>query len=301
MKKIRHLLSLKDLSKGEVLDIISLSQKIKRSPERYKTKLKGKTLLMIFAKPSLRTHLSFKVAMNLLGGFGIFYHLSHSTLGKKESVKDFSKVISRYSDIVMARLYKHSTIEELAKYSDVPVINGLTDWYHPCQILGDLLTIKEQFRKFKIKIAYLGDANNNVTHSLILAANKLGFDLMISCPNKKEFLPNKEAIGNLNYKYEKDPIKAVKNADVIYTDSWMSYQVPKSQERKRAKALRKYQVNGKLFGLNKKARFMHCLPAKRGHEVTDEVMDSSRSVVYDQAENRMWSQMAVLLMLLGKS
>lgn len=300
--KNKNLLSLEDWSGKEILKLIKLGRKIKHGPHHYKDKLKGKTLLMIFAKPSLRTRLSFEIGMSKLGGHSVFYDLSHSTLGKKESIKDFSKVISRYADIVMARLYEHKQIEELAKHSSVPVINGLTDDFHPCQILGDFLTMNETLGNLKkIRIAYLGDANNNVTHSLIVGCDKLGMEITVSCPDKKEFLPNKNAIGKAKYRYEKDPKKAVRNADVIYTDSWMSYNITKTAEKRRARALKPYQVNGKIFDVSKKALFMHCLPAKRGHEVTDDVIDSKRSVVYQQAENRMWIQMAILLKYLKTS
>ncbi len=297
---MKHLLSLNDWSKKEIEDTIELAIKLKKNPHKCINALSCKTLLMLFAKPSLRTHLSFDIAMYQLGGHAIFYDLSHSTLGEKESIKDFSKVISRYADVVMARLYAHKDIEELARYSDVPVVNGLTDYYHPCQALGDFMTIKEKLGKIRgVKVVYLGDANNNVTHSLILEAQRVGASLIVSSPNKKEFLPNPAAIGKARYEYEKNPERAVKNADVIYTDTWMSYQIPKSQEKRRMKFLKMYQANGRLFAVNKKALFMHCLPAKRGAEVTDEVMDSPRSIVYDQAENRMWSEKAILLKLLG--
>src|SRR3989344_2760014 len=168
-KRLKHFLTLKAWSKEEIFHIIKLAQKIKKNSRHYKKELEGKTLLMLFAKPSLRTHLSFDVAMHQLGGHAIFYDLSHSTVGEKESIKDFSKVVSRYVNIVVARLYKQEEIEELAKYSDVPVINGLTNDYHPCQVLGDLLTIIEKFKSLKnINLVYLGDANNNVTNSLII-------------------------------------------------------------------------------------------------------------------------------------
>ncbi|MCH7568597.1 MAG: ornithine carbamoyltransferase [Nanoarchaeota archaeon] len=299
---MKHLLSLNDLSGKSILKIVKLGKKIKRRPNDYENKLRNKTLLMLFAKPSLRTRLSFDIAMYQLGGHAIFYDLSHSVLGKKESMKDFSKVISRYVNITMARLYEHKQIEELARYSTIPVINGLTNYFHPCQILGDLLTMKEKFGKLKnVKITYVGDGNNNVTHSLILGCKKLGMEIIICCPNKKEFLPNKDAIGNMRYSYEKVPSKAVKNASVIYTDSWMSYHIPKSQEKRRMKILRPYQVNKKLFDVNKKALFMHCLPATRGYEVTDDVIDSKRSIIYEQAENRIYVDKAVLLKLVGKA
>jgi ornithine carbamoyltransferase len=298
---MRHLLTLNNYTGKEILKLVKLAKKVKRKRHNYENKLKGKTLVMIFAKPSLRTHLSFDIAMHQLGGHAIFYDLSHSTLGKKESVKDFSKVVSRYADIVMARLYGHAQIEELAKYSGVPVINGLTDAYHPCQILGDLLTIREKLGKLKgKKIVYVGDANNNVTHSLIIACRKLGMEIVVSCPSKPKYMPNKKLVGKDGYKIIKDPVKAVKNSDVVYTDTWMSYQVKKFEEKSRIRALKNYQVNEKLMrGAGKKAIFMHCLPAGRGVEVTDKVMDSKASVVYDQAENRTYAEKAILLRLLN--
>ena len=298
----KDLLTLKDLGKKEILELVSLAGKVKKNRARYKKRLDGKTLLMLFAKPSLRTHLSFDVGMHQLGGHAIFYDMSHSTLGKKESIKDFAKVTSRYVDIIMARLYKHTQIQELAAHANVPVINGLTDSYHPCQILGDLLTIKEKFGKLNnIKLAYIGDANNNVVHSWIIAANKLGIGISIGSPNKKQFMPNREAIGSSKYNYYENPKQAVKGADVIYTDTWMSYQVLPGMKQHRMNALRKYQVNRSLMNESKKAKFMHCLPAHRGHEVSDEVMDSSRSIIYDQAENRTYAEKAVLLKLLKKA
>ena len=294
-----NLLSLKDLSSKEILSIISLAQTIKKSPKKYSNKLKNKTLLMLFAKPSLRTRLSFEMAMQQLGGNAIFFDISTSSIGKKESIKDASKVMSRYVSAIMARLYEQKNLEELAKHSSVPVINGLTNSFHPCQILGDLLTIKEKFKSFKdTKITFVGDANNNVTHSLIIACNKLGIKLTVSSPNKKQFLPNKKIINNFKYKYEKSPKKAVKNATIIYTDSWMSYHIPKSEKEERKKILKPYKVNQKMLSYSKKALFMHCLPAKRGLEVTSKVLDSKRSIIYDQAENRMHIQKAILLKLL---
>lgn len=293
--KERNLLSLKDLTKKEFLEIIELAEELKKNPKKCVNAMSCKTMLMIFSKPSLRTHLSFDIAMYQLGGHAIYYDLSHSTLGKKESIKDFASVISRYVDVIVARLYSHKDIEEIAKYADVPVINGLTDSYHPCQIVGDFLTIKEHLGSTKKTICYIGDANNNVTHSLIIGASMAGAKIIVCSPNKKEFMPNKETVKGYEFIYEKDPVKAVKIADVIYSDSWMSYQIPESEEKRRVKILKDYQVNDKLFNVNKKALFMHCLPAGRGKEVTDGVIDSARSVVYDQAENRLWSEKAILL------
>jgi len=285
---MKHLLSLKNYSREEIQDFISLAEKIKRKPKKYSKKLHGKTLLMLFAKPSLRTHLSFDIAMYQLGGHAIFYDLSHSVLGEKESIKDFSKVTSRYVNVIMARLYEHAQLEELAKYSSVPIINGLTNFSHPCQILGDLLTIKEHFGKLDgIKLTFIGDADNNITTSLIYACPKVGIKLNIVCP--KELKPKISG----KYSLSHNPKDA--KGDIIYTDTFYSYHVKKSQYSKRKKLLKKFQVNKKLLG---KAKFMHCLPASRGEEVTDEVMDSKQSLVYDQAENRLHIEKAILLKLL---
>lgn len=285
---MKHLLSLKDYSKEEILDFIKLAEKIKRKPKKYSKRLSGKTLLMLFAKPSLRTHLSFDIAMYQLGGHAIFYDLSHSVLGEKESIKDFSKVTSRYVNVIMARLYEHEQIEELARYSSVPIVNGLTNFSHPCQILGDLLTIKEKFGKLEgIKLTFIGDADNNITTSLIYACPKIGIKLNIVCPKQlKPKIPGKYSL-SFNPKDAK--------GDIIYTDTWYSYHVEKSQYARRKNLLRKFQVNKKLLG---KAKFMHCLPASRNEEVTDEVIDSKQSLVYDQAENRLHIEKAILLNLL---
>ena len=298
MKK--DLLSINDLSKNEILEIISLAEKIKKSPRKYNSKLKNKVLLDIFEKPSLRTRLSFEVAMYQLGGHTIYYDLSNSPLGKgKESIEDTGKVVSRYIDVIMARLYSQDDLIKLAKNSSIPIISGLTDYEHPCQILGDLLTIKEKLKKLNnIKIAYFGDAENNVTHSLIFACSNLGIKLSIACP--KEMQPLSSVLKNSrNVDVTQDVNKAIKNADIVYTDSWMSYQIPKSEHAKRVKILKKYQVNSNLMKKVPKALFMHCLPAMREEEVTSDVIDSKKSIVFDQSENRLHIQKAILLKLLS--
>ncbi len=298
----RHVLSLKDVSHDEIRGILNLARKIKKNPRKYENALRRKSLLMIFAKPSLRTHLSFDIAMYQLGGHAVFYDLSHSTLGKKESVTDFSQVVSRYVDIVMARLFEHQAIEDLAHNATVPVINGLTDYFHPCQILGDFLTIEEHLGSLEGRsICFVGDANNNVTHSLIEGCHTMGMRLVVSCPKDKLYLPNPAAFGNDPYVYEEKPAKAVKDVDIVYSDSWMSYHIPKKQETKRLKSLKPYQVNDALMKQNARMKFMHCLPATRGIEVTDSVMDSDRSIVYDQAENRMHVEKAILLWAMRKA
>src|SRR3989344_2148683 len=294
---MKNILSINDLSKKEILDLIFLAEKIKKSPQNYNSKLKNKVLLDIFEKPSLRTRLSFEVAVYQLGGHTIFYDLGNSPLGKgKESIEDTSRVISRYIDVVMARLYSQQDLSNLAKYGSIPIINGLTDYEHPCQILGDLLTIKEKLKKLSnIKIAYIGDAKNNVTHSLMFACSKLKIKMSIACPKTMQPLIKVKGI-----EITQDVNKAVKDSDIIYTDSWMSYQIPKSEHNKRIKILKNYQVNSSVMNISKKAFFMHCLPAQRGEEVTNEVIESKKSIVFDQAENRLHIQKAVLLWCMNK-
>ena len=304
-----HLLSLKDLSGKEILSLVDLALKIKKSQSKYAKALAGKNLLMFFEKPSLRTRLSFEVAMLQLGGHAIYYDLQGSPLGKgKESVEDTARVVARYMDAIMARLYSHEDLKKIAANSRVPVINGLTDFSHPCQILSDLLTIREKFGKLKgLKLSYLGDANNNVTHSFMFALPKIGMHLSICCPPGKEFSPN-PSVAEVARKYAKDNgtkfiissnPEEVRDSDVLYTDSWMSYHIPKDQEARRISALQKYQVNSRLMHLaGKKAVFMHCLPAERGKEVTADVLDGGQSIVLDQAENRLHMQKAILVWLM---
>lgn len=295
---MKHFLSLKELSKGQIIDLIHQGQRIKTKPEKYNTKLKNKTLLMFFEKPSLRTRLSFQVGMTQLGGNSIYYNLQGSYIGEKESIKDATKTSSRYVDIITARLYEHSKLIEMANNASVPIINGLTSLLHPCQVLADLMTIIEKFSNFNIKLAYIGDANNNVTHSLINAANIIGFEMAIACPKKISYIPH---VPIKNVKIYNSPEKAVKNAEIIYTDSWMSYHIPEKEKTKRIKDLKKFQVTSSLL---KKASprvvFMHCLPALRGYEVTKEVIDGSKSIIFDQAENRLHIQKALMLKLLNK-
>lgn len=308
MKK--DLITIKDLEKNEIFELIEEAEKIKKNPEEYSNLLKGKSMLMFFEKPSLRTRVSFEVAMTQLGGHAIYADMKTTPIGEKESVEDTAKVASRFCDIIIARLFSHKNIEELAKYSKVPVINALTDFSHPCQVLSDLLTIKENKKILKVKLAYLGDANNNVTHSLLYAAAIAGFDISIGCP--KGHCPNPVVIKDAEqllkrYKNKNKIIitdkaeEAVKDADVVYTDSWMSYHIPKEQLNERIKIFKPYQVNSALMKKAKpSAIFMNCLPAMRGYEQTAEVIDSKQSVVFEQAENRLHMQKAIILKLLGK-
>ncbi len=305
---VRHLLSLETLSKKEILYLIKEAEKIKKNPKNYEKSMEQKTLLMIFAKPSLRTRVSFEVGMTQMGGHGIYYDISTSPMGKKESIADTARTSSRYVDIVMARLFEHKDIEEYAENSSVPVINALTNFSHPCQILADLLSIKEKKGKLSgLKLAYLGDSNNNVTHSLLFGCSIIGIDIFVACPNGKEYEPN-EIVFKKSKKFAEansskvvitnNAVESVKDADIVYTDSWMSYHIPKEKEPERVKLFGPYQVNAQLMQHAKsEAIFMNCLPAMRGYEQTAEVIDGPQSIVFDQAENRLHMQKAILIWL----
>jgi len=260
--------------------------------------LRGKTLAMIFAKPSTRTRISFDVAMNQLGGHVIYLNQNDIQLGRGETIADTARVLSRYVNGIVARLFAHEDLLELAKNASVPVINGLTDLLHPCQVLSDMYTIKEKFGSLSgLKLAYVGDGNSNVCHSLMYACSRLGLEMVIACPNK--YKPDKDILAATEIKVLKDPEEAVKQADIVYTDTWASMGKEK-ENKKRIKALKLYQVNSELLKLAKKtAVVMHCLPAHRGQEITDEVMDGKQSIIFDQAENRMHVQKGILVWLIG--
>jgi len=306
---MKDLLSLRYWDNETILDLIKHAYKIKKYPENYYNKLKNKTMLMLFEKPSLRTRVSFEAAMTQLGGHAIYLDTKDAPLGKKETIEDTAKASSRYVDIIMARLFSQDTMEKLAKNSKVPVINGLTDMFHPCQILSDLFTIHEKKKKLKgLKLCYVGDGNNNVTHSLLLGCSAVGMDISIGCPKKFEPLSWVTGLAQKNAKKSGSKIeilhdtkKAALNADIVYTDSWMSYHIPKEQEAGRLKALNPFQVNEGLMEYAKKdALFMNCLPAMRGYEQTAEIIDGKQSIVFDQAENRLHMQKAIILKLLNK-
>jgi ornithine carbamoyltransferase len=291
---IRHLLTLRDWTPDELVNVLTLALRMKKRPWWYRRAMKNKTLLMLFAKPSLRTRLSFETAMLELGGHAIFYDMATSPLGKKESIKDGAMVSELYVDAVMARLYEHKTIQEFAHYSNKPVINGLTNKYHPCQALGDFLTMHEMFGSFDIKVAYLGDGNNNVTHSLMLGCAKLGIKMDIACPAKKGFMPDSRIMKETGVRVTSVK-KAVKGADIVYTDSWQSYHISDSEMDRRTRALKPFQVTRKVMPND--AYFMHCLPAKRGAEVTADVIDGNHSIILRQAENRKHVEKAILRVL----
>ncbi|MBD3204018.1 ornithine carbamoyltransferase [Candidatus Woesearchaeota archaeon] len=307
----RNLLRLTDLTSEELTRIIDISIDIKKNKEKYSEKLKGKTLLMIFAKPSLRTRVSFETGMTKLGGHAIYYDTSNSPMGKGETIHDTAKCASRYVDIISARLFEHSDIEKLEEHSDVPVINMLTNLTHPCQIVADLMTIKEKKEKLNgLKLAFLGDGNNNVTHSLIYGCSLVGMDISVASPAGEKYSPKPEVINEARkiakntgsvIKITTDPEEAAKKADIIATDTWMSYHIPEGKKEKRVKIFKPFQVNKEIMDLaNNNAIFMHCLPAYRGFEMTKEIIDGPNSVVFDEAENRMWTEMAIMLFVMKK-
>ncbi|MBP7828904.1 MAG: ornithine carbamoyltransferase [Kiritimatiellae bacterium] len=307
---MQNLITLKEWTPAQILDVIALAREIKKNPSRFAKTLEGKTLLMIFEKPSLRTRVSFETGMTQLGGHAIFYDTSTSPLGAgKESVYDTVKTVSRYVDLIMARLFEHAKIEEMARQATVPVINALTNFAHPCQILGDLMTIQEKKKTLKgLTLAYLGDGNNNVTHSLLYGCAKMGLHIRVGCPAGKEYSPDagvvKDAVqiarkSKSTVKITHEPGEAIRDADVVYTDSWMSYHVPPHQLDERVKKFTPFQVNAALMKRARKdAIFMNCLPALRGYEQTAEVIDGPQSVVFDEAENRLHIQKAVMIKLM---
>lgn len=303
--KGRHLLTLYDFTKEELNLFLKAGEDLKlKSKMGEKTPiLSGKKLGMIFEKPSTRTRVSFEVAMYELGGHAIYLSSNELQLRRGETIADTARVLSRYLDGIMARVFSHKDLVELAKHSTIPVINGLSDMFHPCQVLGDLLTIKEKKGKLEgIKLTYVGDGNN-VCHSLMIGGVKMGLKVVVSTP--KDYQPDPEVI-KMAKECEKDggelhliedPIEAVKDSDVIYTDVWVSMGQEDSEIKK--KKLLPYQVNKELVKYAKEDFiFMHCLPAHRGEEVVDEVIDSTNSVVFDQAENRLHIQKGILSLLL---
>ncbi len=297
---MKDLVSIHDLSKQDVLDILDLTTKIKSEPLNSE-RLKGKTLALIFEKPSNRTRVSFEVGMFQLGGHAV--SLS-AEVAKREEIKDVGRTLSRYVDGIMFRTFEHQKVVGLAEGATVPVINGLSDLLHPCQAFGDIFTIKEKKGlKNDIKVAYVGDGNN-VCHSLMLACAKVGLNLTVATP--KQYKPSSEILHQAMQDCDgseitllHDPVIAATDADVIYTDVWTSMGQEK-EKKNRLQAFQKFQVNDDLVNTAKRdVIVMHCLPAHRGEEITDSVMDSSKSVVFDQAENRLHVQKAILCLLLG--
>lgn len=303
---MKKLLSMQDLSEKEINSILTNAARFKRQRLKgvFSNVLRGKTIVLIFERPSTRTRVSFETGIHELGGNSLFLSSQELQLSRGETIADTARTLSRYVHGIVARVTSHEHLVELSKYSAIPVINALSPLEHPCQVLGDLLTIREQKGKLKgLKLAYIGDGNN-VCHSLLLGCTRVGIDISVATPNGYE--PKNEIVGEAGKNAEKsgatlllthDPVLAVADADVLYTDIFVSMGMEKEREQ-RLKDFRGYQVNSKLL---KRAAddviFMHCLPAHRGEEVTDEVIDEPRSVVFDQAENRLHVQKAILCML----
>ena len=303
----KHFLHLSDYSSDEIWELLHLAKDLKikfHNKEKYKP-FKDRSLAMIFAKPSARTRVSFETGFEWMGGHALFLGPNDIGIGEREAIKDISRLFSRYNDIIMARLFDHEHIMELAQFSTIPVINGLTDYNHPCQILADIMTIWEHRGNLDdLKITYMGDGNN-IVHSWLQLACRI--PLHFVCCSPTGFEPDiktakmVENSGLSTYELSHDPKSAVKDADVIYTDVWASMG-QKEEAIEREKIFADYQVNKSLMkNSGKETLFMHCLPAERGREVTDSVMESKNSIVFDEAENRMHAQNAVMVYLAKKN
>ena len=305
---MKHFLSLKDVTPEEMQKIFTLSRDVKKNPEKYSKSLAGKTMAMIFQKSSTRTRVSFEAGMFQLGGHALFLSSNDIQIGRGETIADTSRVLSRMVDIIMARVYGHNIVEDLAQYGSVPVINGLSDFSHPCQAVADYFTLHERWGDCKgRKIAYIGDGNN-MCHSLLYGAAILGMHISVGAPDG--YKPDQGVVEYSSQLAAKtrgsvsiltDPNEAIKDADSVYTDVWASMGQEKEYLERKA-VFGGYQINQRLFSLAKKdALFLHCLPAHRGDEVTDEVVDSANSAVWDEAENRLHCQKAIILMLMNRA
>jgi len=292
-----------DLTDDELHYLLDLAAEVKRKPRDYAHALEGKSIALLFEKPSLRTRLTFEIAMKQMGGGSVF---CEGPVGVREPLKDIARNLDRWVEGIVARVFSQATVEGLAEWSSVPVINALSDAYHPCQALADMQTIRERFGTLQgLKVAFVGDGNN-VAHSLMLTAVRLGANFALACP--EGYNPNPDVVmqaeglaagSGASLVVTHEAAQALEGAHVVYTDVWTS--MGQEQEMmKRKRAFHEYQVNDELFGRARpEAIFMHCLPAKRGEEVTDSVMEAERSAVFDQAENRLHAQKALLLMMLS--
>ena len=300
-----HFLHISDYSTDALWDILKLAKKLKqkfRNREKYKI-FNNKSLAMIFAKPSARTRVSFETGFEWMGGHALFLGPNDIGIGKREAIKDISRLLSRYNDIIMARLFDHSHILELAENSTIPVINGLTDYNHPCQVMSDIFTIWETRGSLDdLKVTYVGDGNN-IVHSWLHLAQKFPMEFVCACPENYE--PNSNTVngssgaGVSSVSVSHDPTNSVKNTDVVYTDVWASMG-QKDEAEMREKIFQPFQVNKDLMAATgKNTLFMHCLPAERGREVTDEVIEADYSIVFEQAENRLHVQNAIMVSLAG--
>ncbi|MCH7955870.1 MAG: ornithine carbamoyltransferase [Candidatus Marinimicrobia bacterium] len=300
-----NFISIADLSADEIHQTLELAVEIKaklKAGEDYKP-LAGKTMAMIFAKPSARTRISFETGIQKLGGYALYLSPDDISIGKREAVKDIAQVISRYNEAIMARLFSHEHMLELAEYASIPVINGLTDYNHPCQVMGDILTVKEHRKNLDdLKVVFVGDGNNVVNSWLNLAA-KIPMNFVLTGPDgydpDEKTLTSARESGISNIEIIHDPVEAMKDADVVYTDVWASMG-QEEESVKRAEEFKVYQLNSDLM-LHAKptALVMHCLPAHRGEEISDEVIDGANSIVFDQAENRMHIQNAIMVQLMS--
>ena len=297
----RDFLTLKDYSCDEIEYILELSQLIKKDKNKYGNVIDGKNIAMLFDKHSTRTRISFEAGINQLGGKALILDSKSLQLGRGETYKDTAEIFSLYVDGVIIRTFKQETVEIFAKYGNIPVINGLTDKYHPCQVLADMLTLKELGLLNKdLKFTYIGDSNN-VTNSLIIGFLKFGIGITVASPEK--YSPSKEILeyasnqkDGIKIKIMHDPAEAVKDADVVYTDVWLS--MGEEMDSSKLKELKIYQVNsGLLVHAKKEVKVMHCLPAHRGQEITDEVLDGKNSIILKQAENRIHAQKGLLVYL----
>ncbi len=301
----KDFLTIRDFTSEELQHLLDLARDIKAHPEQFADSLAGKTLALIFEKPSLRTRVSFDVGIQQLGGFSVYLSPAEINLGKRESVYDVAKNLERMVQGIMVRTFGHDIVEKMAEYARIPIINGLTDYSHPCQAMADYLTILEHKGTLAgLKVAYVGDGNN-VSNSLMFAAARFGVHVAVGSPKGYEPKPGvvawtteHGAKTGATCRITNDPAEAVQGADVVYTDTWASMG-QEAEAYARKTVFRPYQVNAALFARAKAdALFMHCLPAHRGEEVTDEVIDSPNSVVFPQAENRLHAQKAIMLELM---
>ena len=299
---MKHLLKLQDLTREDILSILNLADQLKfeRNNGIHKDYLKGKKVGLIFQKSSTRTRVSFEVGIYELGGYGLFLSSHDLQIGRGEPVQDTARVLSRYLDAIMIRTFEQQEVEDLAKYGSIPVINGLTDYAHPCQVLADLMTIREYKGSFRgLKMAFVGDGNN-MANSLMVGAIKTGMSFAIACP--KGYEPDAEimkwAKENGNFTITTDVKEACKDADVVYTDVWASMG-QEGEKAKREKAFKSYQVNGDSLSVAKRDVIcLHCLPAHRGEEITEEVFEEHAKEIFDEAENRLHAQKAVMVKLI---
>jgi len=298
---MRHFLSIPDFSTAELQKLLALAESM-RAGKYASRPLKGRALGMIFLKSSTRTRVSFEVGCFQLGGHALFLSPNDAQLGRGEPIEDTARVLSRYVQGIMIRTFAHQDIEELAKYADIPVINGLTDLLHPCQVLADLLTVRAEFGKIdKLKVAWIGDGNN-MANSWINAAYRFGFDLDIACPEGYEPADHllERAQKNAKVRIVRDPAEAADGAHVVNTDVWASMG-QEDEQKERQRSFKGFTVNKKLMSAaDKKAIFLHCLPAHRGEEVSADVIDGPQSRVWDEAENRLHIQKAIMAALIGK-